>query len=359
MDTDPVVARLRERSLSAGITDQELGARLRVAPLRLRRFLDGELPMPAGVALALGEALGFDPFVEAPPGLKVAFRVQGAPVLPPQDEALLHRAARRGAQALELRSILAAGGVLDPPLAPALRQQRVQLVGNPGAQGRDRGARDRGELAPGGRPIEDLCGWMEDRGVVIAAWAFTDKHIDAALVVAPRALPVVLLNESSARVKQDRVRRAVLAHELGHLRMDAVQGLKRPTSTLSSAGAENTDEIEQRANAYGPSFLAPEAWLSGGAPLERAQALVLEWGFSIEGAAWHALTAAGRNREPGAMDALRRELSGVLPAQLPPSGEAELPDPAEPSPLLRRLVGAALAQGLITDRRAEELSGPV
>jgi hypothetical protein len=154
-------------------------------------------------------------------------------------------------------------------------------------------------------------------------------------------------------------RRAVLAHELCHLLND---GGERNLTVVSFETDGST--IEQRANGFAPSFIAPAGWVSlrSKDPIAMAQDLASEWGLSFEGAAWHlknlkrisAETAeelGDLKRKPKLESTFERPLPRTPPDQF--EIEAEASDLA--LGLLSETAIIAAAEGVISRGRAAEI----
>ncbi|WP_418003521.1 ImmA/IrrE family metallo-endopeptidase [Mycobacterium sp. PDNC021] len=92
-------------------------------------------------------------------------------------------------------------------------------------------------------PITDLTGLLESAGVFVVADPFSDNDVDAVSLRANEFHPhVIYINRA---LPADRFR-LTLAHELGHLVMDAM--------TLA-----HPKEVERRATSFAAEFLAPYA----------------------------------------------------------------------------------------------------
>jgi Zn-dependent peptidase ImmA (M78 family) len=170
---------------------------------------------------------------------------------------------------------------------------------------------------------------------------------------------VVLLNDCHSRITEPLPRRAVLAHELCHLLHD---GGKRDLLAIVSRPEEDLS-YEQRANGFAPSFIAPASavQLAGEEPGVIVLQLAYQWGFSYEGAAWHA-----KNLElvtPEEADALVRSPKTVAPQGFedpiprPSASRCGLEVSANPltSGLISDRILSALANGLISRARAAEM----
>ena len=96
------------------------------------------------------------------------------------------------------------------------------------------------------------------------------------------------------------VRRATLAHELGHILYDPTQELKELrvdsySGTFDDPELPNPDYVEQRANAFAIAFLAPLAAVNGMTPppikLEDVGTVMQTFGISHTAARYHVLNA--------------------------------------------------------------------
>lgn len=195
------------------------------------------------------------------------------------------------------------GGFLAKRVRPqgrlaGLRQiEPIAAGAEPWKQGYLLGEHARRALAPPG-PIQNLESLLRTLGVHIARVDFSSENLDAASLWERDSLPIILLNDRSGRSRSSLSRRALLSQELCHLLHDS--GKTDITTQLS--WSENTgnynEEIEQRARAFAPAFLAPRAevqhWFTADAgqrihdPRDRVTSLARRWGFSLRGAVWHA-----------------------------------------------------------------------
>jgi Zn-dependent peptidase ImmA (M78 family) len=153
-------------------------------------------------------------------------------------------------------------------------------------------ARSKSGLAQG--PIPDLERTLMILGVHVGRAKFSSEDLDAASLWEIGSVPVILLNQMSPRVKYLLSRRAILAHELCHLLHDA--GEADLTTQVSWAKGNLEDSVEQRARGFAPAFIAPRDSVRHWARtvLKRTSArnlvhsLARHWGFSKDGAVWHA-----------------------------------------------------------------------
>ncbi len=123
-------------------------------------------------------------------------------------------------------------------------------------------ARDRLEL--GDRPIDSMRDLVETRlGIPVVQARLPESIAGATIAVndAGDEARGIVLNTVGAN-ENVWVRRATLAHELGHLLFDPIQRLERvrvdtyQSNDIDPQGS-TTDYVEQRANAFAISFLAP------------------------------------------------------------------------------------------------------
>jgi len=230
----------------------------------------------------------------------------------------------------------------------------------PWRQGYDLGELARQRLIPDMAPIASVQGSFEGLGIHIAFVTFDSKSIEAASLYEPNASPVILLNATSERVQREISRRAILAHELCHLLHDG--GERDLLASISRQ--EDHAPFEARANGFGPSFLAPRGAIAvtGEEPKARVLQLAYGWGFTFEGAVWHAKNV--RLISPDDADRLmleRRPVNVDAPFERPISRVSTdgLCPTADISPLIRGLLSdvtmRAYTDGVITHGRAREI----
>lgn len=201
---------------------------------------------------------------------------------------LHHRMTCACSRAAELGRILASLRARLGYVDPRLQQTRDPSAPNPAMEpwedGYQRGAAARDRMTTGKAPISSVQQLLETLGVHVAQVDFQSGAIEAASVYELGAAPVILLNRRAAKFDYPLARRAVLAHELCHLLHD---GGERNLTIVSLEWDKSI--VEQRANGFAPSFLAPGAWVSlhSREPAAMAVELATNWGFSFEGAAWH------------------------------------------------------------------------
>ena len=226
------------------------------------------------------------------------------------------------------------------------------------------------------RPLVNLPQLLNDNGVHVARTSFSSQFIDAASIWEPGAVPIVLGNIRSHVIHHPGAFQASLAHELCHLLHDAGE---RELTTNVSWGTEGEgnyhDNLEMRARAFAPAFLAPRKWVRDWhASLAKhlktdttkmIVAMAETWGFSFEGAAWHAKNCgiiepseadrlAGMHRKPivSLVDFEHRE--DFYP---PKMVHSDLPEEAAPlwQGWASVVVIEALQEGHISVGRAREL----
>jgi Zn-dependent peptidase ImmA (M78 family) len=250
-----------------------------------------------------------------------------------------------------------------PESAVAAARKVLPVRGNrpPWAQGYELGERARDRLLPGNHPIGSVQAAFESLGIHVALVDFDSHEIDSASLYEASALPTVLLNRQSERVTRELSRRAILAHELCHLLHD---GGERDLLAAISREHDHAD-IERRANGFAPSFLAPKSYVSIGAPDPKSKVaeLAYTWGFTFEGAAWHAknLELIGPDDATRLLNE-RRFGATAQPAfeQSPPRRSVQdILDTADVSPLVHGLVAdltvIAHIEGIISRARAREI----
>jgi Zn-dependent peptidase ImmA (M78 family) len=145
-------------------------------------------------------------------------------------------------------------------------------------------------------PIDDLGGLLRRWGVHIAATPWLTTEIDAASIWQEGAAPVILLNQRSPRHQHPGALRATLAHELCHLLHDAGAQDFNAVSWGSKGFGNHSEQVEVRARAFAPAFLAPptqlQLWAKAlpgpRAPEALTRQLAQDWGLSQEAAIWHA-----------------------------------------------------------------------
>ncbi|HEX3728514.1 MAG TPA: ImmA/IrrE family metallo-endopeptidase, partial [Opitutaceae bacterium] len=281
----------QQRREQLGIALDQLASLAGIEPSRLLAIEAGEAPF-LDEQMALARALGDEPSsfargAAAQPETRSAVRFRSAGqlhALSSMDLRLLARAAEIGRTCASLFEFIRRG---PAPLVDHREVKSLPRMDPPWKQGYDLGASARERLSPARQPLLSVQAFLESKGVHVAFVPFESKQVEAASLYEDRACPVVLLNADSSRVRNRLSRRAILAHELCHLLHD---GGKRDLLTIVSREDEQGEAVEQRANGFAPSFLAPAGWskLKATDPVEIALELGETWGLSFGGAVWHA-----------------------------------------------------------------------
>jgi hypothetical protein len=134
---------------------------------------------------------------------------------------------------------------------------------------------------------------------------------------------------------------------------------------LASISREHDHQpIEMRANGFAPSFLAPRAHVSitGANPRELVKNLAYTWGFTFEGAVWHAKNLKLIGPDDATMLIAERRTATLQPCFERPIRRISLEglcEADEASPvvlgLVSDLVVRAQAEGVISRGRAREI----
>ncbi|MCX4244751.1 helix-turn-helix domain-containing protein [Paraliomyxa miuraensis] len=330
---------------------------------------------------ALGRALIFDPATllrgeslpdaRRLPGWFRSHTPDSSEAIPASDVRLMALAAELGEVGAFLQGLVG-----QPALSLAVLRSPVPLEDHEHAwrEGYELGARARARLeeldsiARACEPLRSIQQILERIGIHVARVSMESWSRQAVSVWRPGAMPVVLLNECSGRVRWQLPRRQVMAHELPHLLHDGGETDLSPTERRPQPHAE---ALEQRANAFAPAFIAPPEYVrervaKHSTPEQAVLQIAREWGFTLEGAVWHA-------KNVGIIDAETTEqlLANVAwrsrSTRIPGNWEPELPrdDPrdhgldVEVSPivsgLLQDLVLQAHRSGAISSGRAREI----
>jgi len=291
--------RLRRRREDFGASVQQAAAWAGIDPERLRE-IEGGAPLHSweldgicrGLAVDSGSlARGGD---RSPRRSVARFKTADWVDPRPEDFRTLSLAAELG----RIGGFLAEKTGSRSRLADLRAPEPVSAASEPWQQGYRLGENARRALEPRTGPIVNLEALLRSCQVHVARVEFSSRNLDAASLWERASLPVILLNTRSSRSRSSLSRRALLAHELCHLLHDS--GDRDLTTQLSwSEHAGNyEDEVEQRARAFAPAFLAPRdevrSWFRAG-PGQRihdsekkVEALARRWGFSLRGAVWHA-----------------------------------------------------------------------
>ncbi len=266
----------RVRAIEAGqpLSSTELGRLTRSLAVDLGSFLRGEEQRPGRSTVRFRKALSSDE--PAPLELKN-----------------LALAAELGRIAGRLVDSLG----LSLPVIELRDPKPVKDGEEPWKQGYELGSLARRKTSVSSEPITDLQGHLEGLGVHVALAPFARADIDAASVMEPGAVPVLLLNQNSPRISLTLPRRAAMAHELCHILHDV--GEHDLETYISSTDDSQSEPWEQRARAFAPAFLAPprevrarqddlEEFAGPEADEQRVLDLAKHWGLSWAGAVWHA-----------------------------------------------------------------------
>ncbi len=329
-------------------------------PERLTAIESGSAPTVYELAM-IGNALAIDPAalhagtVRDPKRTVARFRApQGVAELSGRDARLLALAAEAGRTGAHL------SGLLDRPLSVASSRNVRGVAARPSAwkQGYSLGAAARFRFCPERGPLLSVQGWMESVGVHVAFVSLSSDDIEAASIFEPGAMPVVLLNQRAERVRNPLSRRAILGHELCHLMHD---GGERDLTIVSRD--HDASPVEQRANGFAPSFLAPGKWVEVAErqPDRIVHELARTWGLTFEGAAWHAknLSLIAPDEAEYLSRQHRRVAAGTFEPAIQRTSLDTLGLEVELSPLttglLSELALKACIEGAISKGRAEEV----
>jgi Zn-dependent peptidase ImmA (M78 family)/transcriptional regulator with XRE-family HTH domain len=354
--------RLKNRRDGFGLSRQEISGRTGITAERIAA-LEGNVDAPATFELAaLADALATDPATlwrggasPDPKRTTARFRAPlGIDRLTSHDARLLAQSAEAGRICAHLRRQL---GHHPTPIEALRSVQGVRRDREEWEQGYDLGEQARRQIAPQRQPIPSVQSLLEEQGVHIALVRL-DAQVEAASIFELGATPVILLNRSIERVRMPLSRRAILAHELCHLLHD---GGSRDILTAVSR-QEDQSQHERRANGFAPSFIAPRDWLQVTATRQREIVLQIAstWGFSFEGAVWHAKNSGYLT--PDAAANLAEQFVTIesdFEADLPRTPPGMVGLHAEPSiltdGLLAETVLLAFQEGLVSKGRAEEI----
>lgn len=179
----------------------------------------------------------------------------------------------------------------------------------------------RAALRLGERPIPSMRELVEDRLGIPVVQAELQRNLAGATIAADdgngaRARGIVLNTTGDNRNVW--VRRATLAHELGHLLFDSDARLRHVRVDSYDDGATDPeggegDFVEQRANAFAAAFLAPLAAVHRTAPPpfgpETVAKTMREFGISLTTARYHIHNAHYRQYDTPSVGGLREEPS--------------------------------------------------
>jgi Zn-dependent peptidase ImmA (M78 family)/transcriptional regulator with XRE-family HTH domain len=357
-----VRVRQQREALGLSVADMAGLAQLEVADLEAAEADQQQLSW--GGLVQVARALVINPEVllghQSQPALQLRCRTpDGAAVtLGGHDTRLLALAARTA------RAVWPLAKALDKPSTVHARRapRPVAAAERPGRQGYALGEMARPWFTEDMLPIPSVQGLLERHGVHVGFLELSNAQIDAVALIDDDMVPLVLLNRRSPRSARSVTRRAVIGHELCHLLFDA--GLDVHNLVHVSFHTWNVD-IEQRARAFAPSFLAPPVTLSRGASeggQDLVRRLAATWGLSFEGAVWHAKNAgllAALDPDELLTWAKAASVDGDfehVPARhfTPDLVEAEDIEPFVVG-LLAELVVQAAQEDLITPARAREI----
>lgn len=335
--------RIRERWEQYGFALDDVARLSGLTPERVKQIADGSTPSTFELA-RLCDAVVVEPYelmrndeLESDPRRSVARfrRGESAAEISPDDLRWMSLAAELARVGEHLR------GLLGKPVSriDEAREVRAITSDHPGKEGAQLGLAARLQLHDDGKPIFSVRGLLEAWGVHVAEVELRSPGVEAVSLFESGAVPVILLNRQHPRVRLPLSRRAVLAHELCHLLHD---GGERDVATVVSREASN-DPMEQRANGFAPSFLAPDPWLRKDSTLpEDPDDLVFQvgrrWGLSYEGAVRHA-------NNIGLIDGDVAEALMTRHTRLP----VELEPPVERRPAPEGLSPSPMANGIIAD----------
>lgn len=329
--------RIRQARLAAGLTQDELVARLaeqgqRITKAGISKYeLNKSMPK-ASFVLALARSLGVrssyflqEPTVSAE---WLAFRKHAR--LPEKAQDQIRATALNIAEGqLWLRSTLYPRERLQLPTLPIRSLDEAEAAAE----------KLRARWGLGEAPIESVTQTTEDHGGVVIGWESNAGAFDGLAGWLNKEAPVIVTNTA---VAPDR-RRFTLAHELAHLLMG-----KRPAS--------DEDEAERLAHRFAGAFLVPAAvarrelgerrrHLS----LDELALLKLKYGMSLQ--AW-----VHRAHDLGIID---RALYDALYEEIKRRGWKEREEPeceaAEEPARLKQMTLRALSEGIITEERALQL----
>jgi Zn-dependent peptidase ImmA (M78 family) len=360
----PIGARLRLQREALGLSLADTAALAQLAAVVLEAAEADQQQLTWGGLVQVARALVVDPEVllglQSQPPLQLRCRTpDGATVtLGGHDTRLLALAARTARAVWPLAQALGKPSTVHARRSP----RQVGLDQPPFRQGYALGEAARPWFTADAQPIPSVQGLLERHGIHVGFLELSDAQIDAVALIDDDMVPLVLLNRRSTRSARPVSRRAVMAHELCHLLFDAGVDVKNLVHV--SFHAWHLD-IEQRARAFAPSFLAPQAALARQAS-EDGQDLVhrlaTTWGLSVEGAVWHAKNAGLLEaNEPDDLLPSARGVSvdGNFEQQVARRFTPDRVDAEDIEPfvegLLAEVVVEAAQEDLITPARAREI----
>jgi transcriptional regulator with XRE-family HTH domain len=354
---------IRSRRLAFDLTVEDAARLARVTPERLQSIESGERPSTRELA-SIAEALACDPAnlakgaLDDPRRSPARFKTgEGASRLAGGDLRLLARAAEAGRILASLKGLLQES-------SSKLPVHRHVVAPSPAVEswrdGYELGVQARRALSPERGPISSVQGLLEEMGVHVAFVDFA-AGVEAASIFEVGACPVILVNRRAPKCDYPLARRALLAHELCHLLHD---GGERDLTVVTRE--MDPSAIEQRANGFAPSFLAPGDWVRDQRPtgVDARQVVVWlaqSWGLSFEGAAWHAknlklLDAVEAERLAlGRKSRVDSRFEMELPRTPPEQFGIEVEPTALTAGLLAETAIVASAEDVISRARAAEI----
>ena len=321
-------------------------------------------------ALAVNPGTIFQGLERSPKRSVARFRAAVAHIQPPANLRLLAIGAEVGRILGSLVKMMSVGLKIEQLRQPITLSTR-ELMWRQGYR-LGESARSRSGLPEG--PIGDLEKAIIALGVHVGRVEFSSEDLDAASLWEIGSVPVILLNQASPRVRYLLSRRAILSHELCHLLHDA--GEADLTTQVSWTVREQGDSVEQRARGFAPAFIAPRGsvrqWarivLGRTSARNLVRSLARHWGFSHDGAVWHAKNCElispsmaeelYQEREVTERRWMSRFEAGRLDDSFPLSDiQTEIQQQVSPlwAGLAAEIVGRAYEAGLISSGRAREI----
>lgn len=359
-----LAADIKERRLAFQLTIEAVARLAGLESQRLLAIEAGEIVPSTWELSVVAEALACDPAglmrggAEDPKRSVARFRGgQAAEGLTGGDLRLLARGAEAGRILAHLKSRL---GEETSRIASSREVCAPSSRKEPWEDGYELGRVARELLFPAGA-IQSIQQLFEDAGIHVAEVRF-EANVEAASLYEVGASPVILLNLGATRLAHPLARRAILAHELCHLMHDG--GMRDVTVVTRE---DDGSAIEQRANGFAPSFIAPRdlAIPAAKAKKKSPRALVLDlakdWGLSFEGAAWHAKNLrlldplVAKKLAKGPKPLVRTEFEPELRRTPPEQFGIEVEATELSTGLLSETAIVACAEGLISRERAAEI----
>ncbi len=282
---------IRSRRESLGLSPAAVARLARVDPARVSEIESGaaltvlELDRIASALVIEPSDLRTTGALEDPRWSVARFRM---PLAGEKPSALDTRTLARAAEAGRVHAFLMETLGRKTGQVRALRTVRPLQAQLPWQDGYSLGKQARERLSPRHEAIPSMQALLESAGVLVLTLDLESERIEAASLTVPDGSPVIVLNRSLDKMRNTLPRRAALAHELCHLLHDS--NAERDLCTVFSE-VDDKNPIEQRANGFAPSFLAPKDWVSRSTkstPEQQIASLARTWGLSFEGAVWHA-----------------------------------------------------------------------